>query len=56
MAIKKATTTKDLTETAADEGAVSTPGYTVVVGPSGTETTVPDSILESLLDSGYTKK
>ena len=30
-------------------------GYTVVVGPSG-ETTVPNSILDALLDSGYTKK
>jgi len=54
VAIKKATTTEDLKETVADEAAVS--GYTLVVGPSGTETTVPDSILDSLLDSGYTKK
>ena len=52
MAIKKATTTDDLKNDAepADEG------YTVVVGPSGIETSVPDSILEALLDSGYKKK
>jgi len=56
VAIKKATTTEDLKGTAADEGAVSASGYTVLVGPSGTETSVPDSILEILLDSGYVKK
>jgi hypothetical protein len=52
MAIKKATTTDDLKA----EDKPTADGYTVVVGPSGTETSVPDSILESLLDSGYTKK
>ena len=52
LAIKRATTTEDLKQP--DKPAVE--GYTTVVGPSGTETTVPDSILESLLDSGYTKK
>jgi hypothetical protein len=31
-------------------------GYTHLVGPSGTISTVPDSILDALLDSGYTKK
>jgi len=31
-------------------------GYTVVLGPSGHESTVPDSIVETLLDSGYTRK
>jgi hypothetical protein len=31
-------------------------GYAVLVGPAGSETTVPDSILEALLDSGYKKK
>jgi len=31
-------------------------GYTRVVAPSGSESIVPDAILESLLDSGYTKK
>ena len=56
MAIKKATTIADLTGTATDEVAVSVSGYTVLVGPAGHETTVPDSILESLLDSGYVKK
>ena len=52
MAIKKATTLDDLKQ----EAAPVAEGYTVLVGPSGTETTVPDSILESLLDSGYVKK
>jgi hypothetical protein len=52
MAIKKATTTNDLKQPAAPAA----DGYTVVIGPAGIETTVPDSILESLLDSGYTKK
>jgi hypothetical protein len=28
-------------------------GYTVVISPSGAKTTVPDSILQVLLDSGY---
>jgi hypothetical protein len=52
MAIKKATTTDDLKA----EAKPAVEGYTTVVGPSGVETSVPDSILESLLDSGYTKK
>ena len=52
MAIKKATTTEDLKRS--DKPTVE--GYTTLVSPSGTETSVPDSILESLLDSGYTKK
>jgi len=52
MPIKRATTTEDLKQP--DKPVVE--GYTTVVGPSGTETSVPDSILESLLDSGYTKK
>lgn len=52
MAIRKETTTDDLKQPAAPVAE----GYTVVVGPSGAETTVPDSILESLLGSGYTKK
>lgn len=52
MAIKKATTLDDLKPDAAPVAE----GYTVVVGHAGIETTVPDSILESLLDSGYTKK
>lgn len=52
MAISKATTTSDLKQ----EAKPAVEGYTTVVGPSGTETSVPDSILESLLDSGYTKK
>lgn len=52
MAIRKATTTDDLTK-AADPVA---DGYTVVRGPSGHESTVPDSIVGTLLGSGYTKK
>jgi len=52
VAIKKATTTDDLKA----EAKPAVEGYTNVVGPSGTETSVPDSILEALLDSGYTKK
>jgi hypothetical protein len=31
-------------------------GYTHLLGPSGTISTVPDSILDILLDSGYVKK
>ena len=30
-------------------------GYTRLVSPTGTETTVPDSILEALLEAGYTE-
>jgi len=52
MAIKKATTTDDLNK----EETPKTEGYTTLVGPSGVETSVPDSILEALLDSGYKKK
>ena len=52
MAIKRPVTTADLKVEAAQVAE----GYTVVVGPSGIASTVPDSILESLLDSGYTKK
>ena len=52
MAVKKATTTDDLKA----EDKPTAEGYTTVVGPSGSETLVPDSILESLLDSGYKKK
>ncbi len=52
MAIKKATTLDDLKQ----EAAPVAEGYTVLIGPAGHETTVPDGILESLLDSGYVKK
>jgi hypothetical protein len=52
VAIKKATTTDDLKA----EDKPATEGYTTVIGPSGTETSVPDSILQDLLDSGYKKK
>jgi len=56
VAIKKATTTEDFTEAVTDEVAVSASGYTELVGPGGQVSTVPDSILQALLDSGYTKK
>jgi hypothetical protein len=52
VAIKKATTLDDIKQ----EAAPVADGYTVLVGPAGIETTVPDSILDALLDSGYTKK
>jgi len=52
VAIKKATTTDDLKS----EPEPVVDGYTVLVGPGGIETSVPDSILEALLDSGYVKK
>jgi hypothetical protein len=52
VAIKKATTTDDLTKAAEPVAE----GYTVVVGPAGIESTVPNTIVEALLDSGYTKK
>ena len=52
MAIRKATTTDDLTKAAEPVAE----GYTVVVGPAGIESTVPNTIVEALLDSGYTKK
>jgi hypothetical protein len=52
VAIKKATTLSDLSVEAVPVAV----GYTVVVGPAGIESTVPDSILDALLDSGYTKK
>ena len=52
MAIRKATTTDDLTKAAEPVAE----GYTVVLGPSGHESTVPNSIVETLLDSGYVKK
>jgi len=52
MAIKRPVTTADLKV----EAAPVADGYTVLVGPSGAETTVPDSILDALLDSGYKRK
>jgi hypothetical protein len=52
VAIRKATTTDDLTK----EAEPVAEGYTVVVGPAGIESTVPNTIVEALLDSGYTKK
>lgn len=52
MAIKKATTTDDLKQ----EAAPVSEATTTVVSPAGYESTVPDSIVDSLLDSGYKKK
>jgi hypothetical protein len=52
VAIKKATTTDDLTK----EAEPVAEGYTVVVGPAGIESTVPNNIVDALLDSGYKKK
>lgn len=31
-------------------------GYTVVIGPSGIKSTVPNSIVDALVDSGYKVK
>jgi len=53
MTTKKATTTDDLKQEA---DAPKEEGYTTLIGPSGAETSVPDSILQDLLDSGYKKK
>lgn len=52
MAIKKATTMDDLKQ----EAKPVVDGYTELVGPGGQVTSVPDSILDVLLDSGYVKK
>ena len=52
MAIRKATTTDDLMKPAESVAE----GYKVVVGPSGVESTVPDSIVDALVDSGYKVK
>lgn len=51
MAVKKPVSTGDTKEAEDVQD-----GYTRLVAPSGIETTVPDGILESLLDSGYVKK
>lgn len=48
MAVKKPTTTGDIKE--ADNKPT---GETKVKSPTGAVTTVPDSILEQLLESGY---
>ena len=52
MAIKKATTVADVTV----EAAPVAEGYTVVIGPSGIASTVPNSIVDALVDSGYKVK
>jgi hypothetical protein len=75
MAIKKATTTEDLTASAVDPqptrtdlvarveehtdpsvlAEVKQPKTVKVKSPAGFESEVPESILDSLLDSGYSK-
>lgn len=81
MAVKKATTTEDVTQPAQEEldgvdvsptrdqmvarveehsdpdmvAEVKDRKYTKVVSPSGFVTEVPDEILDSLLESGYSK-
>lgn len=52
MAIKKATTLSDLRA----EAVPVAEGYTVVTGPAGIESTVPNSIVDSLVESGYKVK
>jgi hypothetical protein len=52
MAIKKATTVSDLTA----EAKPVAEGYTVVIGPSGIESTVPNGIVDVLVGSGYKVK
>lgn len=52
MAIKKPTTTGDLTKVAEPE---KDSGTVRVTSPTGFVTVVPESIVQSLLDSGYSK-
>lgn len=51
MAQKKAVTTADIKVADPVED-----GYTVLVSPVGVATTVPDGIVEALIESGYSKK
>ena len=51
MATKKAVTTADVKAHADVEE-----GYTVVESPLGVQTTVPDSIVDRLVESGYTAR
>lgn len=53
MAIKKPVTTADLSKEA--EPAPVDPGSVRVTSPAGFVTVVPESIVEALLDSGYSK-
>ena len=48
MVAKKAVTTADIKQHVDVEE-----GYKVVESPTGTETTVPESIVELLVESGY---
>ena len=52
MAVRKATTTDDLTREAPE----APEGYTVLTGLDGKVVTVPDTIVEGLLDSGFKRK
>lgn len=51
MPVKKATTTEDVTT----EDVTTEEGYVRLVGPLGNKTTVPESIVEALLESGFKK-
>ncbi|MFI2563014.1 hypothetical protein [Paenarthrobacter sp. NPDC018779] len=45
-----------LTSDVKEEAAPVAEGYTVVIGPSGIPSTVPDGIVAALVDSGYKVK
>ena len=53
MSARKPVTTDDV---APAEKPTAAEGYKVVVSPAGDETTVPDAIVDALLESGYTVK
>lgn len=52
MAVKRATTRRDIKEATPEEY----PGQTRLVSPTGAESIVPDSIVEALIESGYQRK
>jgi hypothetical protein len=52
VAIKKATTLDDIKESKTEPEA----GSVRVVSPMGAHTTVPESIVDALVESGYTVK
>jgi len=53
MAVKKAVTRDDIKT---ERPEASKPGENRLVAPDGSVTTVPDSIVEILLESGYKRK